>query len=128
MTTRQLITAVFVILILFTFAGCDNTSDTATKKDNTPELVLLAESGDLAKIDKLLSIGQNPNIYDSCKWTPLMKASLNGHLDIVKLLLLSGAEVDQADSGNYTALLLAASRNHTCLLYTSDAADECPAV
>ena len=106
------VTVIFTISV-FSLVSCDSSSDAKNKlSDQTPELISLAESGDLSKVNKLLSLGQSPDIQDSCQWTPLMKAAQYGHIDIVKALLKSGALVDQADKGSYTALLLAASRNH----------------
>lgn len=103
----------FFLVILISLTACDNSSDTKTqKKDLTPELITYAETGDLSKINELLTLGQSPDIQDSCQWTPLMKAAQYGHIDIVKALLQSGAQIDQTDKGGYTALLLAASRNH----------------
>lgn len=101
--------AAFIFLSLI---ACDNQSNTQAGKSNEPELVTLAEQGNLNKIEELLSLGKKPDIEDSCQWTPLMKAAQYGHIDIVKLLLTKGANVEQADKGNYTAVLLAASRNH----------------
>jgi len=108
-----LIFSIIFAMSVFSLTACDSSSDTKNKlSDQTPELVSLAESGDLSKVNELLSLGQSPDIQDSCQWTPLMKAAQYGHIDIVKALLKSGALVDQTDKGSYTALLLAASRNH----------------
>lgn len=101
------------LVIIISLTACDNSSDSKSPtKDLTPELITHAENGDLGKINELLSLGQSPDIQDSCQWTPLMKAAQYGHIDIVKALLKKGAHVDQTDKGSYTALLLAASRNH----------------
>ncbi len=116
MTFQPPILVLFLILNLVAISACKDGSNISLTKDQAPELISLAEKGHTTRVAALLSTGRNPNIHDSCKWTPLMKASLYGHQEIVKLLLLSGAEVDQADKGNYTSLLLAASRNHAAII------------
>jgi ankyrin repeat protein len=45
-----------------------------------------------------------------------MKASLNGHDRVATSLIEAGAGVDLTDKGGYTALMLAASNNHSALL------------
>lgn len=77
-----------------------------------PAIVRLAELGDLPAIDQLLTTGAAPDAVDSCHWTPLMKASMNGHLATSRRLLAGGADPNAEDKGGYTALMLAASRGH----------------
>jgi ankyrin repeat protein len=72
----------------------------------------MAESGDLASLERLLRKDPKPDVRDSCDWTPLMEAALNGHLEAVERPLAAGAIVDSEDKGGYTALMLAASNNH----------------
>ena len=77
-----------------------------------PELVLAAEAGDLKRLEALLSDAGQVDLRDACRWTPLMKAALNGHRAVVERLLREGADVNAQDKGGYTALMLAASNNH----------------
>jgi ankyrin repeat protein len=54
-----------------------------------------------------LLIIQNGVRVDSCNnrgWTPLVYASMNGHPDIVKLLLQSGAAVDAGPDDIWSSL------------------------
>jgi uncharacterized protein len=97
-----------IVFISLNLIGCNKTSDSVITE---PELVTLAEQGELNKVQQLLSLGEKADTLDSCQWSPLMKAAQNGHIKIVKLLLTKGANVEQADKGGYTALLLATSRN-----------------
>ena len=56
----------------------------------------------------------NVNLVDEndlWKGTALQSASRNGHLEIVKLLLESGANVNKKDKNGQTALDLVSSRN-----------------
>jgi len=63
-------------------------------------------------MDDFLKGSQLVNMRNACLWTPLMKASINGHIQAVeKLLSNKGAEVDLTDKGGYSAMMLAASNN-----------------
>ncbi|PMD55239.1 ankyrin, partial [Hyaloscypha bicolor E] len=44
--------------------------------------------------------------------TPLYRASMNGHVDIVKLLLEKGADVNAADRDGQTPLYRAFANRH----------------
>lgn len=48
----------------------------------------------------------------SFSWTPLHVACVDGHLDIVELLVAAGAEVNKADASGWTAREHAALRGH----------------
>ena len=113
-------TLLFVILLLSPLAGCGqsgSSSNTAIAPDG-PGMALIesAEQGDLSAVEQLLARNRQPNVRDSCDWTPLMKAALNGHAAIVDRLLQAGAQVDAMDSGGYTAMMLAASNNHAAIV------------
>jgi ankyrin repeat protein len=86
------------------------------QSDSTPEsdaaLLDIAEQGDLSALNALLTSSTGVDVRDSCDWTPLMKAALYGHVEVVVRLLDAGAEVDAQDNGGYTAMMLAASNNH----------------
>jgi ankyrin repeat protein len=75
-------------------------------------LLEVAEQGDLNALNRLLSNQRQPDVRDSCNWTPLMKAALYGHTPVVARLLEAGARIDAVDKGGYTAMMLAASNNH----------------
>ena len=80
---------------------------------NEPLLVVAAaEEGDLTLLRKLLRDHEDVDQRDQCRWSPLMKAALNGHVESVMALLNAGASVDLTDKGGYTAMMLAASNNH----------------
>lgn len=103
------------ILSLPIAIGCsgDDPADALDLAPPTPPLLVAAERGDISALDALLSNrAAQPDIRDACRWTPLMKAALNGHLEVVKRLVAAGAAIDAEDSGGYTAMMLAASNNH----------------
>lgn len=71
-----------------------------------------AEQGQTLGAEDLLKSGVAVDVRDDCRFTPLMQASLNGHIDVVDRLLLFGADVEAADKAGYTPLLLAATNGH----------------
>ncbi len=77
-----------------------------------PVIVAVAERGDVNRLERLLTESEPVDSRDFCRWTPLMKAALNGHREVVERLLAAGAGVELADKGGYTALMLAASNDH----------------
>lgn len=73
------------------------------------------ESGNLPKVKQMLSEdGALLHARSHDKETAIIKASENGHLDVVKYLLKCGANPDDADktSAANTALILAAFEGH----------------
>ncbi len=54
--------------------------------------VYSAESGDLSTVKKYLKLGMDPNSQDHNKDTALMGAALNGHEEIIELLLTHNAD------------------------------------
>jgi uncharacterized protein len=55
----------------------------------------------------LLSKGANPNIASNRGFTPLMRAAGHGNIEVVKLLLKSGANINLRDINRKTAYDLA---------------------
>ena len=53
------------------------------------------------------------NKNDSIGYTPLYRASLNGHLEVVRALLAAGADVNKSDNYGATPLSRALFYNHT---------------
>ena len=109
--TPRLLTLAAALMTLL--SACDQ-SGTTTNAVNPAGMALLevAEQGDLSAVEQLLARHRQPNVRDSCDWTPLMKAALNGHEAVVARLIQAGAKLDATDSGGYTAVMLAASNNH----------------
>ena len=70
------------------------------------ELHFAALEGDVEKVSQLLNEGYQPDPFDGLGSTPLHYAAKRGHLDVMRLLLAAGADVnahDESVSGN-TAL------------------------
>ena len=66
-------------------------------------------SGDVVKL--LLDRGANVEARNDRGETPLLKAARSNHIEMVKLLLKTGAEID-AKAGSATPLHTAISRGH----------------
>ncbi len=59
-----------------------------------------AEDGNLDEIRRLLQSDHVKllNVFDELSLTPLMRAAMNGHVEVVKLLLAAGADVNAHDA------------------------------
>lgn len=61
---------------------------------------------------------QSPKAFDESGSTALHKASANGHLEVLKLLIQHGSDVELADMSGCTPLHLAARNGHlTCVKF-----------
>jgi len=124
-----------------------------TTAGDTP-LIIASANGDVGEIELLINSGEDPDVArESDGWTPLIFASQGGHASAVILLLDAGANVDRGSENGWTPLMIASQNGHhevvsvllsrgadvrlsrvdrwtalhsaiTCLLYTSDAADD----
>jgi len=72
----------------------------------------LINAGDIKRVIALLDLNIDPDIKDKSGKTVLHHAVINGHKDVVELLLRRGAEVDCKDYGGKTPLSWAAANGH----------------
>ena len=70
-------------------------------------LMLAALNGQISAVTKLVSARSEINPKG---WTPLIYAAFNGHVEVMRVLLTHGADVD-AQAENGTTALMAACRN-----------------
>lgn len=73
----------------------------------TTPLMVAAENGDLAEVQRLLAQGAKVNAQDQRGWTPLMHAAFKDHATEASALLRVGANPNQRDRAGRTALLWA---------------------
>ena len=72
--------------------------------------------GDLTLVDKYLKAGEDVNqvfIVKGKEWTPLMRASFDGHVRLLKVLLKNAANVNLQDRDGWTALMCASQHGHS---------------
>ena len=83
------------------------------ERDNpADDLLRIAESGDVAKLQRVLGRGADVNACDDSGVTALMVAAYHGRLEMVKALLEHRAELNAANSEGLTAAMLADDAGH----------------
>ncbi len=80
-------------LLLFIFVG--STFAGTTINDLDADLIKAAYSGNLSDVERLLKNGANVNAKRDDGITALMGASIEGHEDVVALLLTKGVDVNE---------------------------------
>ncbi|KAG8429477.1 hypothetical protein GDO86_020105 [Hymenochirus boettgeri] len=90
-------------------------SQEAKLKDNPKELLLFAaENNRLSTVQRILSCHPDlVNTVDDDHYTPLHRASYNGHLPIVRELIAGGADVHAVTMDGWTPLHSACKWNNT---------------
>ena len=72
-------------------------------------LLIACGNGNTQRVREFLELGVNPdsrsNFWDDRR-TPLMEAALWDHLEVAKVLIEYGADLDLTDNNGYTALML----------------------
>ncbi|MDD2384974.1 MAG: ankyrin repeat domain-containing protein [Sulfurospirillaceae bacterium] len=78
-------------------------------KDKSIDLFKACEKGNLSEVQKLLQIPKIINVQNQNGWTPLIVAIYNNHVEIVKTLLINGADVKIKNFKGTTCLMYAKS-------------------
>lgn len=91
------------------------------KKNLIPVSLKLSKKflGNISAVEKLLEEQHPTAVRDNCGWTPLHEASNHGFVDIVRVLVRHGADVNDpggAMSDGVTALHDAAANGHTSVI------------
>ena len=71
----------------------------------THEFFMACKMGDRDKVSNELRAGADPNIFDATLTSALHVAAVNGHIEIIRLLVSSGARIDARDRNMVTPLL-----------------------
>lgn len=89
----------------------DDEDDDESDEDeelSVEDLIEAAESGNRARLRKILDVGVSPSAANDDGATPLMLAAQEKQKACLKLLLQRGAKVDQTDADGWSALMFAA--------------------
>lgn len=81
-----------ILLPLFIIAS---TAIASITQDLNSALLKAAEAGDTARVEALLAQGADLNAKNNVGDTPLSIASFRGHLEIVKILIAKGSDLNQ---------------------------------
>ncbi len=78
------------------------------------ELQQASREGDIETVRRCLENGVDQNEHPGMprEASPLMRAASKGHLDIARLLLEKGANINFSDGDSFTALTLACENKH----------------
>jgi len=99
----------FLTLLAFISLATSSLAQKPSEKEFS--LIQASEEGKIEQVLQLLNDDINPNCTNLDGMTPLHYAVQNGHLTIIKILVLNGAKLDQTDIDNRTPLLLAVHFN-----------------
>jgi len=81
--------------------------------ENIDQLIIpAARQGENEVIRELIKRGADINFRDEKGYTPLIIACYNNRLETARLLLDSGANIDEGDSGGNTALMGASFKGY----------------
>jgi len=86
--------------------------DEVVDRYGTTILHRAVDSGNPAIVEALLAAKANPSPVNEYKVSPLSSASLEGRIEMVKLLIARGADVGTRDASGGTALSSAVLRGH----------------
>ena len=89
------------------------------------ELCQFAADGDSAAVERLLTRGVDPNSLDYDERTPLHLACLNGHINVVSVLLQFNAKTKLTDESGLTPLDLAMKEKRDDISELLNAAGSC---
>ncbi len=78
-------------------------------KDYYRLLWQICETGDVLKFTQAIPKIQDINLYNSKGWNAIIIATYNGHIDLVKKLIESGADVDSKNKNGTTLLMYSLS-------------------
>lgn len=105
-----------VASILFLLTGCSQEGEKNMKK-YSGELIQAVENNDIKKVQGILKDTSYPlNETNNEKETPLLIATHDNNIEIAKLLIKAGADINQQDSIQDSAYLYAGAQGKTEIL------------
>lgn len=111
---NRFIVQVASILLLVT--GCSQEGEKNVRK-YSGELIQAVENNDIEKVQEILKDTSYPiNEMNNEKETPLLIATHDNHIEIAKLLIDAGADINQQDSIQDSAYLYAGAQGKTEIL------------
>ena len=91
----------------------DEHHDSKKMKRVREDFLKACEDGNLTKVEELIeSVKENASGRDDMFGSALRHAAKQGHVDVVKVLIRNGANVNAVDKDIWKALHYAASRGH----------------
>jgi ankyrin repeat protein len=108
-----------IFVIVFLIVGCSKEKNTIKdlllKLNDNVESSVIEDiySSDLNKLKSISNLSLYVNVKDKPGYNPLLKAVSEGHEDIVKFLLVSGADINAKNIDDETALVKAADKGNT---------------
>ena len=88
-------------------------SHSSTASISNENFLTLCSNGDVAKVKVALINGADANSKDAWDETALMRASEEGHAEIIRILLDCGANISAIDKNGRTALAWAKEKKQT---------------
>ena len=110
MKTRTFVSILIFVLTILLISSCTTTIQLIRYSATTPRIIKTIESGDSDKVKRLIEEGADVNAKDNYGNTALMWASQHGYIEVAKLLIEAGADVNLRGT---TALMIALEEGHT---------------
>jgi len=92
----------------FTFGFPDRSSNVWSSNTTRQALLHAANIGDATTVERLLAEGAHVNGSDANNITPLLVATMDSRIEVIKLLLTKGANANARSEDGWTPLLTAA--------------------
>ncbi|GAA2888404.1 ankyrin repeat domain-containing protein [Microbacterium esteraromaticum] len=125
MTHRSLAVGALAVVAALALAGCSPETVPVPRQSSTPaagpspaenpmnaELRDAAWQNDVPRATELVAAGADVNAKDETQQSAYLIATSEGYLDLLRLALAHGGDVDDKDSWNGTGLIRAAERGH----------------
>ena len=102
-TMRLALPFALVLALQTVVASAQPVPHTALRAVDEDPLLLLAETGHVRSISERIQAGADVNVRDVSGMTPLMRAATQQRAEVIRLLLLKGANVNLTDQAGHTA-------------------------